>query len=132
VAYTINLGNGNDEVVAGGGNTINLGSGQDIVDMGTAATAAGNTISGFGASDKIDLDYIAFGPNTTVAYAPNNSNTGGVLTVDDHNGDVANIALFVQSIASFAGSFALSSDSHGGTLVTDPAVAQTLLAPPHV
>jgi hypothetical protein len=36
--------------------------------------------------DQIDLGYIGFGPNTTVAYAPNNSNTGGTLTVDDQNG----------------------------------------------
>jgi hypothetical protein len=45
------------------------------------------------------------------------------------NGNVANIALLGQYVA---GSFALSSDGHGGTLVTDPAVvAQTQLASPH-
>jgi hypothetical protein len=42
---------------------------------------------------------------------------------------VANVALLGQYVA---GSFALSSDGHGGTLVTDPAVvAQSQLASPH-
>ncbi len=127
--YTINLGSGNDKVVAAGGNTINLGSGQDVVDMSTASAATGNTISGFGGQDQIDLDYIGFGPNTTVAYTPKNSNTGGTLTVNDDNGNIANIALLGQYVA---GSFALSSDGHGGTLVADPAVvAQSQVASPH-
>ncbi len=117
--YSISVGSGNDVIVAGGGNTINLGSGTDSVVMNTAVAATGDTISGFGGSDQIDLSYLAFGANTTIGYAPNNSNTGGTLTIDDHSGNIANIALLGQYVA---GSFALSSDGHGGTLVTDPAV----------
>jgi hypothetical protein len=97
--------------------------------MSTAVAATGNTIAGFCANDQIDLSYIALGPNTMVAYAPNNSNTGGTLTVNYGSGNVANIALLGQYMAS---GFALSSDGHGGTLVTDPpVVAQSQLASPH-
>jgi len=39
------------------------------VDMSTAIAATGDTISGFGVKDKIDLNYIGFGANTTLAYA---------------------------------------------------------------
>jgi hypothetical protein len=96
--------------------------------MSTAVAATGNTISGFGGHDQIDLGYIEFGANTTLAYTANNSNTG-TLTVDDGNGDITNIVLIGQYTAA---SFALASDGHGGTVITDPAVvAQTSLASPH-
>jgi hypothetical protein len=94
--------------------------------MSTATAATGDIIFGFGSGDQIDLSYIGFRANTTLAYTA--SNTGGILTVDDHTGNIANIALIGQYMAS---SFALSSDGHGGTLVTDHAViAQTQLASP--
>ena len=90
----------------------------------TAVAATGDTISAFGAKDQIDLAFIAFGANTTLGYAPNNSNTGGTLTVDDHNGDVASIALLGQYLAS---SFVLASGGHGGTVIpTDPPAAQMI------
>jgi hypothetical protein len=85
--------------------------------MNTMFTATGNTISGFGANDQIDLGYVNFSNTTDLVWTENSSNTGGILTVDDHNGNVANIALLGQYSAS---SFVLASDGHGGTLVTDP------------
>jgi hypothetical protein len=127
--YTISVGNGNDQIIAGGGDTINLGTGKDSVVMNTAVTATGDTIAGFGSHDEIDFSYIEFGPNTTLGYSENSSNTGGTLTVDDHNGNIANLTLLGQYSAS---TFVAASDGHGGTVVTDPAVvAQTTLASPH-
>ncbi len=98
--------------------------------MRTAIAATGDTISGFRGGDKIDIGYMAFGANTTLVYTANNSNTGGTLTVDDGNGDITNIALIGQYTTA---SFALASDGHGGTMITDRAVvAQTDHAPSSV
>jgi hypothetical protein len=60
---------------------------------------------------------------------PSSANTGGTLTVSDGS-HVATLALLGQYTAS---SFALSFDGHGGTFVTDPAIAAqaTLAAPLH-
>jgi hypothetical protein len=85
--------------------------------MNTMFTAAGNTISGFGANDQIDLGYVNFGADTGLVWTENAANTGGTLTVDDHSGNIANIALLGQYTES---SFVLASDGHGGTLVTAP------------
>ena len=86
-------------------------------------------VSGFGALNQIDLAAIGFGANTTLGYTPNNTSTGGTLTVSDGT-HTASIALLGQYMAA---SFATASDGHGGTLVTDPPVVatQTLLAQPH-
>ena len=77
----------------------------------------------------IDLPDIAFGAQTTLAYAQNKAGTGGTLTVSDGR-HAASIALFGNYIA---GSFATAADGHGGTLVTQNQNEQTpLLAhPPH-
>ena len=59
----------------------------------------------------------------------NSNNNGGTLTMSD-GAHVANIALLGNYIAS---AFAMASDGHGGTLITDPPPSQqTLLAYPHV
>lgn len=79
----------------------------------------------------IDLSGIAFGPNTTLGYAPNSANTGGTLAVSDGQHNAA-IALLGQYAAA---DFHAQSDFAGGTLVTDPtlsgAALTTFLASPH-
>jgi hypothetical protein len=62
----------------------------------------------------IDLPNIAFGVQTTLAYAENAAATGGTLTVSDGR-HVASIALLGNYMA---GSFAVAADGHGGTLIT--------------
>lgn len=77
-------------------------------------------ISGFGGGDIIDLTDITFrDTGTTISYATSADNAGGTLTVSD-GAHTAALALLGQYEAA---SFALSSDGHGGTLITDnPAV----------
>jgi Ca2+-binding RTX toxin-like protein len=98
---TITVGNGNDTVSAGDGSNITVGKGNDTVSVGNGSTiTAGNgidtfvigasdvptpsvltgSISGFRVQDKIDLPGIAFGAQTTLAYAENSTNTGINLT----------------------------------------------------
>jgi choice-of-anchor A domain-containing protein len=77
-------------------------------------------IAGFGGQDGIDLADIGFGTQTTLAYLQNQTNTSGVLTVSD-GAHTANLALLGQYMAS---SFAVASDGHGGTLISDPPPSQ--------
>jgi len=75
-------------------------------------------IAGFAGQDKIDLSDIAFGNQTTLGYQGNS--TSGTLTVS--NGlHTAHLLLLGQYAAA---NFAIASDGHGGTLVTDPPLAQ--------
>jgi hypothetical protein len=85
-------------------------------------------LSGFAGQDVIDLFDIGFGANTTLGYSADKGNTGGTLSVGD-GAHIADIALLGQYMAS---QFAVSSDGHGGTLVTDPPPAQQqFMAQPH-
>jgi hypothetical protein len=94
-----------------------------------ASTEFAGTVAGLAPGNYLDLPDIAFGAVSTLGYAANSGNTGGVLTVSDgvHN---ANIALLGQYAAA---SFVTASDGHGGTLITDPPAltAQTQLTHPH-
>jgi hypothetical protein len=63
----------------------------------------------------LDLPNIAFGAQTTLAYAENAAGTGGILTVSDGR-HAASIALLGNYMA---GSFVTAADGHGGTLVKD-------------
>jgi hypothetical protein len=66
------------------------------------STSFNGTISGFGRQDQIDLPDIGFSANTTLGYAANTGNTGGVPTATDGI-HVANLAVLDQySAASFA------------------------------
>ena len=87
------------------------------------------TVAGLAPGNHIDLADISFGAHTTLGYTPNNSNSGGVLTASDGT-HVAKIALLGQYAAA---SFAMASDGHGGTLITDPPelIAQSQLTKPH-
>jgi hypothetical protein len=75
----------------------------------------------------IDLPNIAFGAQTTLAYAPNSAGTGGTLALSDGR-HTASIALLGNYMA---GSFVTAADGHGGTLVTETSEnAQPLLTHP--
>ena len=57
---------------------------------------------------------IAFGAQTTLAYAKHVADAGGTLTVSDGR-HAASVALLGSYIA---GSFVIAADGHGGTLLT--------------
>jgi trimeric autotransporter adhesin len=63
----------------------------------------------------VDLPNIAFGAQTTLAYAENAHGTGGTLTVSDGR-HAASIAILGNYIA---GSFLIAADGHGGTLISE-------------
>jgi hypothetical protein len=77
----------------------------------------------------IDLPNVAFGAQTTLAYATNSGRTGGVLKVTDGR-HAASIALLGNYMA---GSFVTTADGRGGTLVMEGKLdPQPLLThPPH-
>jgi hypothetical protein len=91
--------------------------------------AYSGTVAGLALGDHLDLSDIGFGASSTLGYASNSGNTGGVLTAGDGS-HVAKIALLGQYAAA---SFAMASDGHGGTLITDPPelIAQSQLTKPH-
>ena len=62
----------------------------------------------------LDLPDIAFGAQTTLAYAENRSEISGTLTLTDgrHATSVALLGNYM------AGNFVAAADGHGGTLVT--------------
>ena len=71
-------------------------------------------VAGFDSNDVFDLADIAFGVNTTLAYAEDSQRTGGTLTVSDGS-HIATLALFGQfEAAGFQG----ARDAETGTLVT--------------
>jgi len=77
-------------------------------------------IAGFGPPDQLDLRDIAFvSGTTTVSFAEAASHTSGTLTVASgaHTSKLTLLGSYVTS------QFTLTSDGHGGTLVTDPPVA---------
>lgn len=80
-------------------------------------------------SQGLDLPNIAFSAHTTLAYAENAAGTGGTLTVSDGR-HAASIAVFGNYMA---GSFVMTADGHGGTLVTEgqPDPRPLLTQPPH-
>jgi hypothetical protein len=92
------------------------------------STSFTGTVAGFAGQDQIDLADIAFSPGTSLGYAGNADNSAGTLSVSD-GGNMANIALLGSYMAS---TFAIASDGHGGTLVSDVASSQapTVTAPP--
>ena len=76
----------------------------------------------------IDLPNIAFGAQTTLAYAENEAGTGGTLIVGDGR-HAATIALLGNYMA---GSFVTAADGRGGTLISEAprTEQQPLLARP--
>lgn len=80
------------------------------------------TISGFasppGVTEAIELEDITFGAGTSAKFTEAASNNSGTLTVTDGT-HTANLTLLGQYSTA---NFSLSSDGHGGTVITDPAV----------
>jgi large repetitive protein len=72
------------------------------------------SVSGFGSDDHLDLADVQFSGATTVSYAANQDNSGGVLTVSD-GAHTANIALSGQYSAD---GFHAGADAGMGTLVS--------------
>jgi hypothetical protein len=141
---------------AGSGGTLTVSSGGQAVAsitlIGNYSVANFHVTSGIGGSVKItdpgavnggsveignaqafpghgiDLPNIAFGAQTTLAYAQNGPHAG-TLTVGDGR-HAANLALLGNYMA---GSFVAAPDGHGGTLVTQQSQTQQspLLTHPH-
>ena len=86
-------------------------------------------LSGWQDGNHLDLSDIQFAAGTTLAYTANAGNSGGKLTVSDGS-HTASLALLGQYTAA---DFALSSDGHGGTMISDPGagVQQSALELPH-
>jgi hypothetical protein len=83
-----------------------------LIIFDTAGTFSG-AISGLNADDRIDLRGLGFGANSTLNYL--NQGSGGLLTISD---GVHSVQLhFVGTYSS--SDFALSSDGHGGVLLTN-------------
>ena len=72
--------------------------------------------SPFGVTEEIDLRDVAFGSGTILSFTEAGNNLSGSLTVSDGT-HTASLTLLGQYAT---GNFTLSSDGHGGTLVTDP------------
>ena len=86
------------------------------------------TISGFGVPGAIDFSAVAFNSGTTSATYTSTGISAGTLSVTDGTHTAA-IALLGQYVTA---NFKLSTDGHGGTLVTDPPVSSGAgLAAPH-
>ncbi|WP_061025446.1 calcium-binding protein [Bradyrhizobium sp. CCH5-F6] len=111
LAY-VHAGGTIDDVVFAGGNA------SLVLDQ---ASSFIGTISGWQDHDSIVLGDILFSDGvTSLAYAANGDNSGGTLTVSDGT-HTATLNLLGQYSAA---DFALSSDGHGGTLISDPGVVQ--------
>jgi hypothetical protein len=126
---------GNATIGDGGRLELGAGASPDILFAGSNGMLAIDRsqnftghIAGFGDQDGIDLSDIDFGSNATLGYMANAANSGGMLTVTD-GVHTSNLALLGQYAAS---SFAMVSDGHGGTLITEPPSSQqSLLTQPH-
>ena len=77
-------------------------------------------IAGFaspgGVTEEIDLRDIAFAKNTNVKFKEDKNGLSGTLTVREGS-NVTTLTLLGQYTTA---DFTLSSDGHGGTLITDP------------
>ena len=128
IGATLDLAASNSESVTFAGST-----GKLVLDGSFSAQQAFDftgAVSGFGRQNVIDLPEIAFDAQTTLGYSPNSNLTGGTLSVAEGAHGV-NIALLGSYMAS---SFAMASDSHGGTMLLAEAAmpnTQSLLSNPH-
>lgn len=130
-AQHVQSGGSADDTTIGAGALAYVHSGgtiDDVVFTGPNATLVldeaesfTGTISGWQDYDSINLGDILFSDGvTSLAYAANGDNSGGTLTVSDGT-HTATLNLLGQYSAA---DFALSSDGHGGTLISDPGVVQ--------
>ena len=112
---------GNFVISAGSGGIVEI-SDPDVPNGGNVQFANSGTFPRQG----IDLPNIAFGAQTTLAYAANAAGAGGTLTVGDGR-HAATIALLGNYMA---GSFVTTADGHGGTLISEAQAQQPLLTNP--
>jgi hypothetical protein len=119
---TLELGAACSEAVTFSGPTGTLVLGSSSTSGGQNSNFTG-TVSGFGAQDVIDLPGIAFDAQTTLGYLADSNQTGGTLSLTD-GAKSAKIALLGNYMAS---SFAVASDNHGGTMVTEASQASNQL-----
>jgi hypothetical protein len=135
----VEVGNGIVDVLSGGSANVKFpsnGSGGLVIeDSPNDVSAFTGAVSGFGGANHanggsvelgpartfpragIDLPDIAFGAQTTLAYAANAAGAGGTLTIGDGR-QAAAIALLGNYMA---GSFVTTADGQGGTLLTQAA-----------
>jgi hypothetical protein len=119
------------DAVTFGGSTSTL-----VLDQSTTFNSGSqNSIAGFTGQDQLDLRDLVYDPITTNAsFTENSDGTSGTLTVTTIGTNFspnssASILLYGDYTTQ---NFALASDGHGGTLVTDPpAPQQTQLAQSH-
>ncbi|MGZ9739199.1 VCBS domain-containing protein [Pseudomonas sp. GNP012] len=83
------------------------------------ATAFSGSVSGFAAGDKLDFGDIAFGADTQITYAANDTGTGGLLMVSD-GAHAAQIALNGQYAAA---GLQANAEGSGSELAYDAAAA---------
>jgi autotransporter passenger strand-loop-strand repeat protein len=130
-AQHVQSGGSADDTTIGAGALAYVHAGgtiDDVVFAGPAATLVldqassfTGTLSGWQDYDSIALGDILFSDGvTSLSYAANGDNSGGTLTVSDGT-QTATLSLLGQYSAA---DFALSSDGHGGTLISDPGVVQ--------
>jgi hypothetical protein len=114
---------GNFHITSGIGGTVAIID-PTVPNGGSAEVAGARTLPPHG----IDLSNIAFGAQTTLAYAGNEAGTGGTLFVRDGR-HAAAIALLGNYMA---GSFVTAADGRGGTLISEAprTEQQPLLARP--
>jgi len=106
------------------GTIIGSSDGNDVI-LDTAANLNGTTVKNFVPSDDLDITGLAFTPQTKISYVANAGGQSGVLTVSNATGVVDKINIQGQVI-----SFKAASDGKGGTLITDPPLANTTPASP--
>jgi hypothetical protein len=115
-----NGASGNNQSVAFNGSTGDL-----VLDASALFGSGQLTVSGFTGQGAIDFKDIS-AASATLGYSPNSDNSGGTLSV----GDGSNTALIALIGQYSAASFALASDGHGGTLLSDPPLGQDPLVKP--
>ncbi|WP_371920813.1 VCBS domain-containing protein [Pseudomonas sp. GV085] len=83
------------------------------------STAFSGSVSGFAAGDTLDFGDVAFGANTQITYAANDTGTGGMLTVSDGT-HVSQVALNGQYAAA---GLQANAEGSGSELAYDAAAA---------
>ncbi|WP_223466435.1 beta strand repeat-containing protein, partial [Pseudomonas sp. GL-RE-26] len=83
------------------------------------STAFSGSVSGFTAGDKLDFGDVAFGANTQITYAANDTGTGGMLSVSD-GAHVAHLAMNGQYAAA---GLQANAEGNGSELAYDAAAA---------
>ena len=92
---------------------VGLGDGDGTLKLGASASFSG-TVSGFNAGDALDFADVLSGADTTLVFAANADNTGGLLTLSDGT-HTASVNLAGQYTAA---EFQMSADLLGGTMLT--------------